>query len=192
MSEDISNDKLGLPKNSKNVIRFLTDQLRKDLKNPQGLLIEGPFKETMKKLKPIIDNEKPPLVISVGDIVSKHMIDYGFVLDILIVDNKTMRKPIEPLTVDVDQCLYAKNPPGTITDEAWSIIKQAIESKEQTKVIIDGEEDLLTLVTVLSAPENSMVIYGQPNKGIVVVKVTKKVKEKMYQIVDNMVISSKS
>jgi len=162
------------------------------LKKPQGLLVEGPFPETMERLKELVEIVKPSLVVSVGDIVSSHMIEEGISLDVLLVDNKTMRKPIKPIIVDVDQTLYAKNPPGTITDEAWATIKQAIEQKGRTKVIIDGEEDLLTVVTVLSAPDNAFVVYGQPQVGIVVVKVTEEAKEKMQRIIDSMVDSSKS
>jgi len=155
-------------------------------------LIEGPFEETMERLKELIEEEKPSAVISVGDIVSHHMIEHGLVLNVLIVDNKTMRKPIQPITVDVDQTLFAKNPPGTITDEAWAAIKRAVEHKGRIKVMVDGEEDLLTVVTVLSAPEGALVVYGQPHKGIVVVKVTKETRKKMHRIVDAMEESSKS
>jgi uncharacterized protein (UPF0218 family) len=162
------------------------------LKKPQGLLIEGPFEETMEKLKELIQKENPSLIISVGDIVSIHMIEHGIALNILIVDNKSMRKPIQPIKVDVDQTFHTKNPPGAITDEAWNTIKRAIEQKGRTKVIVEGEEDLLTVVTVLSAPENSLVVYGQPHKGVVAVKVTKETKESMHQIMDAMDESSKS
>jgi uncharacterized protein (UPF0218 family) len=162
------------------------------LKNPQGLLIEGPFEEAMEKLKKLIAKEKPSTIISVGDIVSLHMIKHGIALNILIVDNKTMRKPIKPITVDVDQTLHAKNPSGAITNEAWDAIKLAIEQKGRTKVIVDGEEDLLTVVTVLSAPEDALVVYGQPQKGIVAIKVTEETREKMHRIMDAMEESSKS
>ncbi len=162
------------------------------MKKPQGLLIEGPFKKTMKRLKELIDKEKPSAIISVGDIVSLHMIKHGIALNVIIVDNKTMRKPIQPITVDADQTLYAKNPPGAITDEAWAAIKSAIAQKGRTEVIVDGEEDLLTVVTVLSAPDDALVVYGQPHKGVVVIKVTKETREKMHRIVDAMEESSKS
>ena len=146
----------------------------------------------MKRLKELIDKEKPSVVISVGDVVSRNMIEYGISLNVLIVDNKVMRKPIQPITVDADQTLYAKNPPGTITDEAWAAIRSAIEQKGQTRVMIEGEEDLLTLAVVLSAPEGALVVYGQPHVGIVVVKVTEETKERMRRIVDAMEESSKS
>jgi uncharacterized protein (UPF0218 family) len=162
------------------------------LKKPQGLLIDGPFEKTMKMLKEFIEKEKPSLVISVGDVVSRNMIEYRISLNVLIVDNMVMRKPIQPITVDADQTLYAKNPPGAITDEAWAAIRNAIEQKGQTRVMVDGEEDLLTIATVLSAPEGALVVYGQPHRGIVVVKVTEETKERMRRFVDAMEESSKS
>lgn len=192
LPDDGTSKSLHLPKNDKKVIRLLTNELRKELKKPQGLLIKGPLEKTMKRLKELIEEENPSLIISVGDIVSHNMIEYGVSLNVVIVDNKVMRKPIKPITVDADQTLYAKNPPGAITDEAWATIKSAIEQKGQTRVMVDGEEDLLTLVVVLSAPEGALVVYGQPHRGIVVVKVTEETRERMRRIVDAMEESSKS
>lgn len=146
----------------------------------------------MERLKELIEEEKPSTVISVGDIVSRHMIEHGISLNVLVVDNKTMRKPIEPVVVDVDQTFYAKNPAGSITDEAWAAIRQAVEQKGLVRVMVDGEEDLLTVVAVLSAPEDAIVAYGQPHAGIVVVKVTEESRRKFRRIVDSMADSSKN
>jgi uncharacterized protein (UPF0218 family) len=181
-----------LPKKDKKVIRLLTDVLRKELKKPQGLLIEGSFKETVKRLKELIEKEQPSLIISVGDMVSRNMIQGSIPPDVLIVDNKVMRKPVQPIEIDTKHILYANNPPGTITDEAWNAIRRAIEKKGQIEVVIDGEEDLLTIVAVLSLPENAIVVYGQPHVGIVVVKVTEETREKMRRFIDAMEESSKS
>jgi len=146
----------------------------------------------MKKLKELIKKEKPSMVISVGDTVSDNMTKHGISLQVLIVDNKVMRDPIQPITVDADQTLHLKNPPGTLTEEVWTVIRKALREQGRTKVLVDGEEDLLTLVAVLCAPENSLVVYGQPHEGIVVVKVTEKMREKTRRIVDAMTQSSKS
>jgi uncharacterized protein (UPF0218 family) len=146
----------------------------------------------MKRLEELIRKEKPKSIISVGDIVSRNMIERGISLDVLVVDHKVMRKPVQPIEVDTEHTLRAVNPAGTITDEAWDAIKWAVEQKGRTKVVIEGEEDLLTLVTALSAPKDSFVVYGQPHVGIVVVKITEEVKENMRRIVDSMEESSKS
>jgi uncharacterized protein (UPF0218 family) len=146
----------------------------------------------MKKLKKFIETEKPSLIISVGDVVSHNMIENKIFPGVLIVDNKVMRKPIRPITVNADQTIYAKNPSGRITDQAWAAIREAIEQNGQTRVMIDGEEDLLTLAVVMAAPENSLVVYGQPNKGIVIINVTEETKKRMHSIIDEMKESSKS
>jgi hypothetical protein len=109
-----------------------------------------------------------------------------------IVDNKVMREPVQHIAVDADQTLHVRNPAGTLTEEAWTVVKEALRGKRRTRVLVDGEEDLLTLVAVLCAPENSLVIYGQPREGIVVVKVTEKTRERVRRIVDSMEKSSKS
>jgi uncharacterized protein (UPF0218 family) len=120
------------------------------------------------------------------------MIEYGLFLNILIIDNKTMRKPIQPIKVKTDHTLYAKNPPGSITEESWITIQDALKQDGVTKIIIDGEEDLLTIVAVLSAPTNSFVIYGQPSVGIVVVNVNEENRKKMQDIIESMEETSKS
>ena len=83
------------------------------------------------------------------------------------------------------------NPQGTITQEAISAIKEALEKNEHTHIVVDGEEDLLTLIAVLYAPENSFVVYGQPYTGIVVVKVTQRKKAQVEEFLKAMK-SSKS
>lgn len=191
-ANETSDNSSRLPKNDKSIIRILTIELREELKRPQGLLIAGSFKETMKNLKELVEKEKPPAVISVGDIISMLMLKFGLAVDVLVVDNKTMRKKISPIVVDSNHTLYAKNPSGTITNEAWNIIRTALKLKGLKKIIIEGEEDLLTVVAVLSAPNDALVVYGQPNVGVVVIKVNEKKKKDMQKILDLMKETSKS
>jgi len=167
-------------------IRFLTPALRKKLKSPLGLLIQGSVDETIEQLKSFIEEEKPTRIISVGDAVSNNMIEKGISPDVLIVDNRVMRKKVRPIPVDVSRTLNIKNAPGTLTDEAWTVIEDALKQKQTTRVLVDGEEDLLTLVAVLCAPEKSLVVYGQPQVGIVAVKVTEQKKKLARRLVEEM------
>ena len=166
--------------------------MRKQLKKPQGVLIKGSSEKAVKRLKKLVEKEQPPSIISVGDVVSRNMIKHGVSPFLLIVDNKVMREPVQPLEVDADQVLYASNPPGTITDEAQTAIKRALEEKGRIKVVINGEEDLLAVIAVLFAPENAFVVYGQPHIGIVVIKVTEETRENMRRIIGAMEESSKN
>lgn len=165
---------------------ILTPELRIELKAPLGPIIRGSMEETVKELEVLLRSIRPTKVISVGDVVSGNMLEGGLPLDVLIVDNKSMRKSIEPLKFRADKTVWLTNPAGTISDDSWRIIGEAINSEGLVKVLVDGEEDLLTLVAVMMAPENSIVVYGQPDEGIVVIKVTEEAKSKIRKIIDRM------
>jgi len=164
----------------------LTPQLRQELKSPLGTLLRGSPEETMQRLKRLIKVKKPSPIISVGDVVSQNMTNSGIPVQIAIVDNKVMRERIKPAQVKAELTLKVKNPPGILTPEAWATIQKALKQKKFTKVLVDGEEDLLTLIAVLEAPENTIVVYGQPNEGVVAVKVTEKTKERVRQVINAM------
>jgi hypothetical protein len=155
------------------IIYKVTPELSSKLKEPFGVLIEGTSNQTMDKLREMVASEKPPEIIAVGDVVSKNLHASGFRPLITVIDNISLRtQSMEPTEAHGEKTVNVKNPQGTITQEAATAIKQAIESNEHTHIVVDGEEDLLTLIAVLYAPQNAFVIYGQPHVGIVVVKVT--------------------
>jgi len=164
----------------------LTPQLRLELKKPLGMLIKGPPKQTMEKIKLLIQKQKPTKTISVGDVVTQNLAENHIPIQVIIIDNKALRQIIQPIEVEAQKTLHIKNPPGTITPEAWTLVREAIQQNQITKVLVDGEEDLLTLVAVIQAPANSLVIYGQPYEGVVAIKVTAQTKKKMQKIIDAM------
>jgi len=165
----------------------LTPQLRKKLKAPLGLLIKGSFEETMKELKKIAGKEKPPKIIAVGDVVSSNLIKYGVYPQVFIIDNRVMRETITPIQANADETIFVKNPAGTLTEEAIEGVQRALTREHPVKVMVDGEEDLLTLVAVAYAPENSLVVYGQPHEGVVAVATTKEKKDEVRRIIKAMV-----
>jgi GTP-dependent dephospho-CoA kinase len=150
----------------------LTPELRIKLKEPFGSLIQGTPEETMGKLKKIVEEDKPPKIISVGDIVSRNLHKYNIRPQLTIIDNISLRDQPMPKEDTVEKTVYVDNPQGTITQEAIFVIKEALDGNEHIHIVVEGEEDLLTLIAVLYAPENTFVVYGQPYLGIVVVKVT--------------------
>jgi uncharacterized protein (UPF0218 family) len=164
----------------------VTLEMRLKLKEPFGTLIRGSFSKTMDKLEDIVKKEKPPGIISVGDTVSRNLHEHRIIPRLAITDNKSMRKAIQPQTFPPKNLIQVKNPQGTITEEAIAAVRDALEGDKQVQILVDGEEDLLTLVAVLHAPENSLVIYGQPHEGIVVVKVTPEKKADVARILNAM------
>ena len=150
----------------------ITPELRLKLKDPFGILIQGTPQETMAKMWELVEREKPPKIISVGDVVSQNLHKHNFNPQLTIIDNISMRNQRMPPEAPVKKTVCVKNPQGTITKEAISAVKVALKTNQHTHIVVDGEEDLLTLIAVLYAPENALVVYGQPCVGIVVVKVT--------------------
>jgi hypothetical protein len=141
-------------------------------KKPYGTLVEGSFSKTMQALETIVKTEKPSKIISVGDTVTRNLHQQGIIPQLSITDNKSMRKQLQPVTFPEKNLVKIKNPQGLITEEAIAAIRNALAGNKATHILVEGEEDLLTLIAVVYAPENALVIYGQPQKGVVVVKVT--------------------
>ena len=123
--------------------------------------------------------------------MSKNLVTHKIFPQLSIVDNKVMRKNIEPVLLEVDQTLRVKNPPGTITEEAVTAVQEALKCNYRVKIVVDGEEDLLTLIAVLFAPEDSLIVYGQPHEGVVVVKATHEKKAEVAEILKAMKVIRK-
>jgi hypothetical protein len=62
----------------------------------------------------------------------------------------------------------------------------ALRGVQSVKMVIEGEEDLLTLPAILYAANDSFVIYGQPYEGIVIVKATPTKKKEIQAILKSM------
>jgi uncharacterized protein (UPF0218 family) len=170
----------------------LTPELRIKLKQPLGTLIRGSFSETMKRFSEMVNKEKPPRIISVGDTVSKNLAKNHFLPQLSIIDNKCMRRNIPPALLATEKTFHVKNPQGTITDEAITAIQEALQSSQHAKIVVEGEEDLLTLIAIMQAPQDSLVLYGQPLEGIVVVKATTEKKTEVSEILKAMEKGSKN
>jgi len=168
------------------VAYVLTPELRIKLKEPMGTLVQGSFAEAMARFKELVANERPKYIISVGDTVSKNLVKHGLLPKLAIVDNKAMRKPTGPIPLTSEKTIRVENPAATITEEAVRAIRDAFGANDTAKIMVDGEEDLLTLVAVAYAPEGSFVVYGQPHEGIVIVKATPAKKAEIAGILKTM------
>lgn len=146
-------------------------KLRPQLKKPLGKLIKGDPKKTIKKLEKILSSKKPVKYASVGDFVTKNLLENGFQPDIAIVDNRIMRKRIAPIIFQRTQ-RHVINKAGTINKVAYQALKKAIMLKKKLAIIVEGEEDLLVIPLMVMMPLNSVIIYGQPNEGMVMIHLT--------------------
>lgn len=164
----------------------LPRELRAELKTPLGTLVRGSPQETMSTLRGFLEERRPRLLISVGDFTSKNIIEAGLPLKMAVIDNKVMRREIEPWFPSGWEELRVENPPGTIRAEVWGVLEEAINLNKGVVVFVEGEEDLLTLPVIALAPIGSVVIYGQPKEGIVIVEVTEERKQWASEFLQRM------
>jgi len=108
---------------------------------------------------------------TVGDYVTQHIIEAGMHPDIAVIDHRIMREEVEPLEFQRGK-KYVKNPPGSITIEAQEMLHKAITFNRKLGVVVEGEEDLLVLPLMAMMPTGSVIVYGQPREGMVVVTLT--------------------
>ena len=156
-------------------------------------MLKGSFSETIKDFEKIVKTKRPLMIVSVGDALSEALLKHGILPKILIIDHKVMRRLVVPLMAEGYENAKLRNDPGTISDEAWTVVESAIKHNRNVRIVVEGEEDMLTLVAILSAPENALIVYGQPHEGMVVVEVTSGKKNEMRKIVDAMeYVASKS
>ncbi|MEO9308341.1 MAG: GTP-dependent dephospho-CoA kinase family protein [Nitrososphaera sp.] len=161
----------------------LPENLRSELKKPLGVLIPD-FQVTKAAVKSYIS--KDAFVITVGDATTDKLVSYGINPSLQIVDSLEKRNKRDLPLGYVKTMLHCKNPAAQITSESIDGIKKALGMAPPVRLVIDGEEDLLVLPAVIHSPEGSVVLYGQPNEGLVIVQVTEEIKNKARKIMDMM------
>lgn len=81
------------------------------------------------------------------------------------------------------------NPAGTITDDLWETISKALELSNNGEcyvIEVKGEEDLAVLPCILMANPETTILYGQPNEGLVLLKVSD-MKNKAQKLIDGFI-----
>lgn len=162
----------------------LPDSLRAQLKIPMGILIP---ENQVSKSNIEKHLEKNSYIITVGDRTTEKMISFSLTPSLQIIDNYEKRVKREPTKNTITYTeLSCNNPAAEITPASIDIIKKAFASKTPVRLTILGEEDLLVIPVCIHAPENSVVLYGQPNEGLVIVKVTPEIRNKTQRLLDSM------
>jgi uncharacterized protein (UPF0218 family) len=164
---------------------YLPEKMRKELKTPLGKLVKGPSSKTIPFLEQEIRKIKPVKFAVVGDYSSKNILR-SLEPDIIIIDQKINRKKVELLDQGNRYIIKTENEPGTINEKSWRILQKAITLKSRTAVIVEGEEDLLVLPLISMMPLNSIIVYGQPREGIVIINVTNERKKWVNKFLSRM------
>lgn len=168
----------------------LPRELRLLIKKPFGKLYAGNGSDTIEKF--VGELASSTKLISVGDVTTFHLLEAGIFPDICIVDNRTKRKPVarHVSTRNMDNVyeeISVENPAGIITDELIKTLCEAFTSEKPIRIFVKGEEDLATLPVILLAPLGAVVLYGQPDEGVVFVKVTEEKKREIRTLFEKLI-----
>ncbi|SFM62485.1 GTP-dependent dephospho-CoA kinase family protein [Methanolobus profundi] len=167
----------------------LPDTLRPRFREIFGRLYRGKGDDTIVKLSR--DLGSPTKLISVGDVTTFHLLNLGIIPDILVVDDRTKRGPASDRVVVGTKHkgfteISIDNPAGVITEDLIDAVGSALKTDEHVRIFVRGEEDLAAVPAILMAPEGSAVLYGQPDEGVVLVKITLDKKEQMKDLLSEI------
>jgi len=161
----------------------LPNSLREQMKIPLGVLLPETQADKSHIEKYLSENS---YIISVGDRTTEKMINFGLIPSLQIIDGQEKREKREPPKLDNATELTVDNPAAEITSESISMIKKAFTLPSPVRIFVNGEEDLLVLPVCIHAPENAVVLYGQPNQGLVIVRITPEIRNKVQGLLDLM------
>ncbi len=161
----------------------LPDSLRDQLKIPLGILLPESQTDKTNIKKHLSENS---YIITVGDRTTEKMIEFGLIPSLQIIDSQEKRVKREPPKLANATELTVDNPAAEITLQSIDIIKKAFTMHPPVRLSVNGEEDLLVIPACIHAPENAIVLYGQPNEGLVIVKITPEIRNKTQKLLDSM------
>jgi len=142
---------------------ILPVELRRFFANPRGVVVRDPSRLLV----------RAPLAVCVGDYVSRFCEDsLGPQRSSIIFDAKTRRGETEPPGARGYRVVVAYNPAGTITLQARRVVCEASRNPG-TAVRVVGEEDMLALAAMECAKPGSLILYGLPGRGTVVVRASR-------------------
>lgn len=141
--------------------------------------------------KQVLTKHSPLLTIAVGDIAVISLLQQNLPLNLAIVDLKTKRQPLfsslDKLGLHADPHHLATNPASTLTPSLITSLRLSLKPslKPQTihqTILVKGEEDLAVLPAILLSPLNTAIFYGQPDQGLVYIRVTEEIKAKALNL----------
>ena len=167
---------------------LLPDFLREDLRKPFGrvLSVEGDIAESMKKAS-------QTGILTIGDRTTMTARKMGIVPILSVIDFQVERQSYESLDAFMypDHVHYKRftSGPGYISKDVVEFIKMWWENlyTQHTVILIDGEDDLVTLPILAYGKETYTIYYGQPGEGVVEVHVTQTIREQARMLLESFV-----
>ncbi len=159
-----------------------TPSQREILSAPLGDLVEARPEEAVRILRERYLGSSEGISFSVGDVVTQTLIKGEVSFQAAIIDLRIQRKKADFETERFRRKFFLRNPAGHINTAAWSVLKTAMTEGPNSLVLVEGEEDLLAAVAIDVSEEGTLVIYGQPAKGMVVIRIQPEIKKRIREL----------
>ncbi|MBE6506972.1 MAG: DUF359 domain-containing protein [Methanocorpusculum parvum] len=145
----------------------------------------GLFKEPFGSLYPdfseITEELSARPFCCVGDVVTQNAFLYGLTPDVSVIDGVTKRSNVVTLPKFCGRTFSVNNPAGTITEELEETLRAAYAMRPSL-VLVEGEEDLAVLPLIQMLPDSAVILYGQPDEGVVFCEVTSSLRQKAGEL----------
>lgn len=200
----MSDDADGYGSSAGSSVFRISEEVRRTLKEPCGILYRGNGPEVISRFRDELERSYP--VISVGDVTTANLIGAGIFPDICFVDSMTKREPVsgevsEKTAHEIYREMTVRSPAGALSEEMIIAVHGMYEKtgkrgsapeKSHLRIAVEGEEDLATIPAVAFSEPGAVVLYGQPDEGVVFVKVTPEKKQEMLTLLKRIISESES
>lgn len=151
----------------------LTQNVREKLRKSYGKVVRS---QDLSKIP------KNSTIFAIGDLTVYNLLKHKYKPKICIIDYRIRRNKINTkihLFFDKNfaNIKTIRNPPGIISYELVQSIKDAIRKRGNSVIVVEGEEDIAALPCAYFAPEDTILTYGLPSKGIALVKINDNIKK---------------
>ncbi len=155
----------------------IPDKIRERLKMPIGK-VHIDFVE----IKRLSKNHK---IISVGDVCTLALLQLGIMPHLAVFDFRCKRDEISEKKKNILRQAFPemeslRNHSGHISEEIMENAQRLLD--KGGGLLIEGEEDLTALAFIKEANEKYVLVYGQPNEGVVIVRIDEKTKKRLDEL----------
>ncbi|HEX7017679.1 MAG TPA: pantetheine-phosphate adenylyltransferase [Patescibacteria group bacterium] len=149
----------------------ITEAQKSLLRQPLGHLVDEPTA-----------THEQQTVYLVGDATLEKFVENDWLYDLAVYDQRQLREQTSSAVIkNIQPDVTVDNPASTITLQLVKVLENALQ-ENQKHILVNGEEDLATVVLILLAPLKTCLYYGQPHRGLVEVIVTEQLKDKVFRI----------
>ena len=150
---------------------MLDEFFRKEFSKPFGKILKG------NEIGKSVGSSKT--IYAVGDVTVSALLRLGYMPKVSVFDYRTGREAriIPIIKTTYKRPMKVVNRSGTLSVKLWNVIGKAARKRLPIGIKVTGEEDLASLACIYFARNGDFVMYGLRNRGIITIKVNKKIKK---------------